>query len=236
MPPLEIAPPTAVPPLRTKSLPPSDLRAVVGAAGADGLGATAEDGARIGRTTRGQDKRAAARHVGVACDAAGGNDLNAAALDRDLDADAAERHLLDAALEDRCPAVRSAGPDDERASAADDRVQIGAAGKDFERVAAADDETAVDATAEPQDGASRDRDAGRQRDAAEELEGGAGLNGHAAHGGAGVDRQHAAAADRCAGHSPPLVISSVPALMVQWAVLALVTVQVPPTTLKLVKP
>ena len=27
---------------------------------------------------------------------------------------------------------------------------------------------------------------------------------------------------------PPLVISSVPALMVQWAVLALLTVQVPP--------
>jgi hypothetical protein len=36
--------------------------------------------------------------------------------------------------------------------------------------------------------------------------------------------------------APPLVISSVPALMVQWAVLALLTVQAPPTTLKMVKP
>ena len=36
--------------------------------------------------------------------------------------------------------------------------------------------------------------------------------------------------------SPPLAISSEPLLMVQWAVLALVTVQVPPTTLKVVKP
>jgi hypothetical protein len=37
--------------------------------------------------------------------------------------------------------------------------------------------------------------------------------------------------------SPPLAISSVPPLlMVQWALLALVTVQAPPTTLKIVKP
>ena len=36
--------------------------------------------------------------------------------------------------------------------------------------------------------------------------------------------------------SPPLATSSVPPLMVQWAVLALLTVQVPPTTLKVVKP
>ena len=36
--------------------------------------------------------------------------------------------------------------------------------------------------------------------------------------------------------SPPLATSSMPFLMVQWAVLALLTVQVPPTTLKVVKP
>ena len=119
-------------------------------------------------------------------------------------------------------------------------------------MAAADSETAVDAATDPQDGASRNRDAGRQRDAAEELQGGAGRNGRAAY-----DGPHSMISvpplDECARwrrsrpppplltvvlvSSPPLAISIVPPLlMVQWALLALVTVQVPPTTLKIVKP
>ena len=152
------------------------------------------------------------------------------------------------------PAVGAAGADDERAPAADGRAEIGAAGEDFDGVAAADGETAEGTPGEPKDGARRELDAGRQRDTADEstvppFEMIAPLtmapNSMISVPPALTKLLLAVPPIRSLTpplltvvlvSSPPLAISSEPLLMVQWAVLALVTVQVPPTTLKVVKP
>ena len=110
VPPLKIAMSIAIPPLSTVSLPPLEICAPrVDPIGADSLAAALEDRGRIGNAAVGHHQRAAARHVGVGRLAAGGNDLGAAAEDRDVDAGAAERHLLDP-LADRRAAVQPVGP------------------------------------------------------------------------------------------------------------------------------